>query len=98
MRVDLADYIRPRKSILFGILMLLLNISASAQIRNVLINDTRKVDLAEVFRNTFASDEVKKKEKTDKIYKVKQKNKKVYISFIPVSSKRRGNKNRKSNL
>jgi hypothetical protein len=66
------------------------NKEAVAQVRNALPNDTRKVDLVDVLKKKFEKEP--QKVKPNKIEKVKQINKKVYLSFIPVSSQRRGGK------
>ena len=78
---------------LAALLLLLVNSNSTfSQIRNVIHDDPRKIDIVDVFKHSFKPNESKMKEKKDKIIKIKQQNKKVYVSFIPVSTKKRGSK------
>jgi hypothetical protein len=80
--------------IAIGILVfaLLCGWKLAAQVRNVTFNDARKKDLVDLFHEVLLSEKSKAKVKKDKISRAKQQNKKTYLSFIPVSTQRRGSK------
>jgi hypothetical protein len=80
---------QPTASIFF-VFFSFISLPLFSQVRNVIPSDIRKTDLPEVMKNAFKKDG--KQKKKDKLENLKQAHKKVYVSFVPVSSQRRGGK------